>query len=327
MKLLVDDRWFGSTGIGRYAQEILRRAPPGVAVEHLSKTWAIKNPLSPFFLGREINRRCPDLFWSPGFMPPMNSNSPFVVTVHDLIHLKYGSKLQVLYFNEVIRPLLRKTSCVLTVSEYSRNEILTWTNLPPEKVIYVYNAVSDGFCCDGEKYKPGYQYLLYVGNKRAHKNLERLLIAFSKADLSEEIKLVFTGDETRELIELADRLKVLHRIVFLGFVPEARLPAIYRGALSVVLVSLYEGFGIPVIESMACGTPVVTSNISALPEISGDAAYLVDPENIDDISFGLEKIANDSSLREKLVKKGKVRARDFSWDYSADKVWQIFSRV
>ena len=112
-----------------------------------------------------------------------------------------------------------------------------------------------------------------------------------------------------------------------AFVPEVQLPAIYRGALSAVLVSLYEGFGIPVIESMACGTPVVTSNVSALPEISGDAAYLVDPENIDDISSGLKRIVNDSILRNQLIERGGVRARDFSWDVSADKLWQIFSRV
>ena len=119
--------------------------------------------------------------------------------------------------------------------------------------------------------------MLYVGNKRRHKNLERLLIAFSRADLPDDIKLVFTGDETKELLELADNLKISDRLVFFGFVAEEDLPSIYRGAMAVILVSLYEGFGIPVIEGMACGVPVLASNVSAMPEISGGAAYLVDP--------------------------------------------------
>jgi len=327
MKLLVDDRWFGPTGIGRYAKEILQRAPSGNVIEHLSKTWAIKNPISPFLLGLEINRKSPDLFWSPGFMPPMNSKSPFIVTVHDLIHLKYGTKLQVIYYNEVIRPLLKKSTYVLTVSEYSRNEILDWTDLPSEKVISVYNAVSKGYTCEGARFDPGYQYLLYVGNKRNHKNLKRLLFAFSEADLSDDIKLVFTGSETKELRVLADKLKIINRLVFLGFVPEVELPAIYRGAVAVILVSLYEGFGIPVIESMACCTPVLASNVSALPEISGDAAHLVDPKNIDDISSGIEKIVNDRALRKRLIHSGELRSREFSWDDSACQVWQIFASV
>jgi len=325
MKLLVDNRWFGATGIGRYAKEILQRAPSGNVIEHLSQTWAIKNPISPLLLGLEINRRAPDLFWSPGFMPPMNSKSPFIVTVHDLIHLRYGTKLQALYYNEVIRPLLKKSRCVLTVSEYSRNEILDWTGLPSEKVVSVYNAVSDGYTCEGGMFDPGYQYLLYVGNKRHHKNLQRLIIAFSEADLPEEIKLVFTGDETKELRILADKLKVSDRLVYLGFVQEVELPAIYRGAVAVILVSIYEGFGIPVIESMACCTPVLASNVSALPEISGKAAYLVDPESIDDISNGIENIVNDGVLRERLIHSGQMRSREFSWDDSASQIWQLFA--
>jgi len=325
MKLLVDDRWFGATGIGRYAKEILQRAPPGNVIQNLSKTWAIKNPISPLLLGLEINRKSPDLFWSPGFMPPMNSEFPYIVTVHDLIHLKYGTKFQTVYFNEVIRPLLKKSRCVLTVSEYSRNEILNWTGLPPEKVVSVYNAVSDGYTCEGTRFNPGFRYLLYVGNKRNHKNLQRLIIAFSEASLPEEIKLVFTGDETKELRILAEKLKVLDRLVFLGFVHEAELPTVYRGAVAVILVSLYEGFGIPVIESMACGTPVLASNVSALPEISGKAAYLVNPESVDDISSGIENIVNDEVLREKLIHSGNKRSREFSWDDSASQIWQLFA--
>lgn len=327
MKLLVDDRWFGATGIGRYAKEILQRAPSGSVIEYLSKTWAIKNPLSPLLLGLEVNLRKPDLFWSPGFMPPMNCGRPFIVTVHDLIHLKYGSKLQIIYYNTVIRPLLKKAEYVFTVSEYSRCEILNWTDLPPEKVLSIYNAVSSGYTDIGEKFSPGYQYLLYVGNKRHHKNLKRLLKAFVQADLPDDIKLIFTGDVTFELSQLAEKLNISDRLVFLGFVNEDDLPSIYRGALAVMFVSLYEGFGIPLIEGMSCGVPVLASNSSALPEISGGAAYLVDPHDVDEISSGIEKIVGDNVLREKLINKGRVRSVEFCWDDSARKAWKIFASV
>ena len=327
MKLLVDDRWFGATGIGRYAKEILQRAPSGSVIEHLSKTWAIKNPISPLLLGLEVNRRKPDLFWSPGFMPPMNSKFPYIVTVHDLIHLRYGSRLQVIYYNKVIRPLLKNAASILTVSEFSRRDILDWTDLPSEKVISVYNGLSKGYTCEGAKFNPGYQYLLYVGNKRHHKNLERLFVAFSKAELSDDIKLVLAGDVTNELSQLADKLRISDRLVFLGFVEEENLPSIYRGAVAVMFVSLYEGFGIPLIEGMACGVPVLASNVSALPEISGGAAYLVDPHDVDEISSGIERIVSDMVLREKLINRGNIRSLEFSWDDSASKVWEIFASV
>ena len=327
MKLLVDDRWFGATGIGRYADEILQRAPSGSEIEQLSKFWAIKNPISPLLLGLEINRRSPDLFWSPGFMPPMNSQSPYIVTVHDLIHLRYGSKLQVFYYNNVIRPLLRNAASILTVSEYSRREILDWIDLPPEKVVSVYNGVSHGYTREGAKFNPGYQYLLYVGNKRSHKNLVRLLDAFSDANISDDIKLVCTGGASNELLQVADKLKISERVVFLGFVKEEDLPSVYRGALAVVLVSLYEGFGIPLIEGMACGTPVLTSNVSALPEISGGAACLVDPFDVGEICSGIERVVNDAELREKLIMRGNMRSIEFSWSESANEVWEIFTSV
>lgn len=327
MKLLVDDRWFGTTGIGRYAKEIIQRVPSDVTVEKLSKTWAIRNPITPLLLGIEINRKAPDLFWSPGFMPPVISKSPYIITVHDLIHLKYGSKMQVVYYNHVIRPLLGKASCVLTVSEYTRCEILNWAGMPPDKVIAVNNAVSGGYTTEGIKFNPGYKYLLYVGNKRRHKNLERLLTAFSQAELPDEIKLVCTGDTTKELSELADKLKISHRLEFLGFVPETDLPSVYRGALAVLLVSLYEGFGIPLIESMACGVPVLTSSVSAMPEVTAGSAYLVDPLKVDEISSGIEKIVNDIALRKNLIDKGMLRSREFSWDDTASKVWNIIKSV
>ena len=260
-------------------------------------------------------------------MPPLNSNFPYVVTVHDLIHLRFGSGLQRTYYDRVIRSLLKKSACVLTVSEYSKNEIISWSGLSTGRVVSIYNGVSEGFVCEGGRYNPGFEYLLYVGNKRKHKNLKRLLIAFSQADLSEDIKLVLTGDATKELHRLAQELKITDRVKYVGHVPEEDLPSLYRGALAVILVSLYEGFGIPVIEAMACCSPVLASNCSALPEICADAAYMIDPTCVNDISAGIEQIVNEKMLRKGLIEKGKVRSSKFNWNDSAGQVWQIFSNI
>jgi glycosyltransferase involved in cell wall biosynthesis len=179
----------------------------------------------------------------------------------------------------------------------------------------------------GEKFSPGYPYLLYVGNKRQHKNLKRLIMAFSKADVPDDLKLVFTGEATKELLELADNLEVSNRLEFVGFVEESDLPSLYRGAVALILVSLYEGFGIPIVESMACGTPVITSNVSAMPEVAGGAGYLVDPESIDEICCGIEQVVGSYSLRERLILKGLKRSQDFSWDVSASNIWNIFASI
>lgn len=325
--MLVDDRWFGATGIGRFAKEIIKRAPSDVSVEYLSKEWSIKNPISPLLLGYEINKRAPDLFWTPGFMPPISCKCPYIVTVHDLIHLIYGSQIQVLYYNYVIRPMLKKAAYILTVSEYSRRHILDWSKLPPEKVITVYNAVSHGYKKEGDKYSPGYKYILYAGNKRKHKNLQRLIIAFSRAELPDQMRLVITGESTQDLTKLADKLNILNRLVFIGFVAEENMASLYRGAVAVILVSLCEGFGIPLIEGMACGVPVLASNTSALPEVSGGASYLVDPYNVQEIRAGIEKIVNDKALRKELISRGDLRSQEFSWDTTADKVWNLFSSI
>lgn len=327
MKLLVDDRWFGATGIGRYAKEILQRAPSDVEISYLSKTWVIKNPVSPLLLGLEINRRQPDLFWSPGFMPPMFCRVPYIVSVHDLIHLRYGSRLQAIYYNMVIRPLLKKAECVLTGSEHSKSEIIDWAGLPQDKVISNYHAASPIFTIKGEKFCPGYRYILYVGNKRLHKNLKRLILAFSRAAVDDDLRLVITGDATKELFDLAEKLGVGERLVFLGFVEENTLPSIYRGAVAVMFVSLYEGFGIPIVESMACGTPVLTSNVSSMPEVAGGAGYLVNPEDVDEISHGIEQIVNNDLLRDELIEGGIKRSQEFSWDVSARNIWNVFTSV
>lgn len=323
MNVLVDNRWFGDTGIGRYASEIIKRKPVQTELSALNRDWKIKNPASPWLLGSAINTTKADLFWSPGFMPPAGCLIPFVVTVHDLIHLHFGTSLHRLYYNQIIRKLLHNASSVLTVSEYSRNELLEWSGLPQEKVVVTYNAVSSDFCCCGIKYNPGFPYVLYVGNRRIYKNIHRLIEAFGLGCKNTDIKLVFSGSEDPDLLASAKKAGIIDRIAFISKIREEDLPAVYRGALAVAYISLYEGFGLPPLEAMACGTPVLTSNVTSLPEVVGDAALLVDPLNVEEIADGIRRLTEDDLLRQNLRKLGLQRAQSFSWDKSAEITWKV----
>ncbi len=327
MKLLVDDRWFGNTGIGRYAFEIINRKPDEIEITSLNRHWKIKNPASPWLLGSAINSCNADVFWSPGFMPPAWCNIPYVVTVHDLIHLHYGTSLHRLYYNQVIRRLLHHSSSIFTDSEYSRNEILAWSGLSSDRVKVISLAVDDSFREEGHVFEPGYPYILYVGNRRVYKNIERLIKAFAIGCVHSEIKLALSGVEDENLIKLASQAGIAERLVFLGNIKEDDLPAVYRGALAVAYISLYEGFGLPPLEAMACGTPVIASNVTSIPEVVGDAALLVDPLEIEEIAYGIRQLTEDNLLRESFRQAGLKRAKMFSWDRTAELTWNVLKEV
>ncbi|MGD0987467.1 MAG: glycosyltransferase family 1 protein [Candidatus Sulfotelmatobacter sp.] len=317
--LLVDDRW-SEGGIKRFFQELVCRIDPEFAVSGLTGKWHLArslNPLNPIWLAWEIARRRPDVFWNPGFMSPIGGSVPFVFTVHDLIHARSVRGARAAYFNSVLRPLCKKAYKLVTVSEFSRNEICEWTGLPLNRVVKIYNAASDNFTPDGEKFDPGYPYLLYVGAHRAHKNLPRLLHGFARSGLAGQCRLLFSGEPDRQLLRLAAELEIGGTLQFAGFVAEHELPAYYRGALGLVMISTYEGFGLPALEAMACGTPVLSSNTTSLPEVVGDAALLVDPTSVEEVAAGMRAIVCDDSMRMQLIARGLVRRRRFNWEESA----------
>jgi len=327
MNILVDDRWFGDTGIGRYAREVIERKPDCHRVTYLNKNWKIKNPVSPWLLGGAVNHSAADLFWSPGFMPPAMCRIPYVVTIHDLIHLHYGTVLHRLYYNQIIRKLLHNAATVLTDSAYSRDEILEWSGLSPDLVSVIPLAVSPVFSAVGEVYDPGYPYILYVGNRRIYKNIHRLIKAFGMGCRNSDVRLALSGTADPELLDLAKQVGIADRIVFLGRIDEELLPALYRGALAVAYVSLYEGFGLPPLEAMACGTPVLSSNVTSLPEVVGDAGLMVDPLDVEQIADGLTRVTEDATLRAELVKRGLERIKLFSWEACAMRTWDLLRRA
>lgn len=326
-KIYFDSRWLGNHGIGRFAQELLQRLdPPSQLTGRLKPT----DPLDVFYLSFKVLVSRHAVWYSPGYNAPLFGLARYVLTIHDLNHVDQpanSSPLKRLYYRIVMRNACRRAARVLTVSEYSRGRIVEWSGVDPARVVNVGNGVSDAFSPEAVPYRPGFPYLLCVGNRKGHKNEERLLAAFAAAAIDASIRLAFSGPASQQLLALAGSLGVSDRVLFLGRIEEEQLPGIYRGALALLFPSLYEGFGLPVLEAMASGIPVLTSNRTALPEVAGDAALLVDPTDTPAISAAIERIVADESLRGKLVHRGLQRVKLFSWDAVAARVQSVLNEV
>ena len=269
-----------------------------------------------------------DFFFSPGYNSPIGWRGKFIFTLHDLNHLRVpdnSNALKRAYYRHVIRPACRKAEFVLTVSEYSREEIATWADIPKEKVINVGNGVGAPFCAAGNKYDPGYPYLLYVGSHKPHKNLRRLLHAFAISGIANELRLIISGIPDPTTMADIDRFGLRGRAEFLALDSTEDLADAYRGATAFLFPSLYEGFGLPPLEAMACGVPVLTSNVCSLPEVVGDAALTISPLDVAAIAEGIRSITTNYPLRISLREKGIRQARKFSWDETARRTSAVLS--
>jgi glycosyltransferase involved in cell wall biosynthesis len=235
----------------------------------------------------------------------------------------------------------RRSHRILTVSEASKRDIIHFFNVQPEKIVVVHNAIDERFRATPsdehiarvrERYQLAHGFVLYVGNIKPHKNLVRLIEAYDllRRRGFDELKLLIIGDEISKLPALrrAVHKHKLHKHVrFLGYLPDDTLAVLYRLAQVFVFPSLYEGFGLPPLEAMACGTPVVTSNVSSLPEVTGDAAVLVDPYEVESIADGMERVLTNPELCAELRQKGIARAREFSWEQSVARTQQLYQEV
>ncbi|MES2407835.1 MAG: glycosyltransferase family 1 protein [Pseudomonadota bacterium] len=326
-----DMRWPLKTGIGNVMAAMIERKPSRMDLIGLEVKGSIGSPFSPFAISHALRRSGADrdgVYWSAGFVPPALMNMPSVVTVHDLTHLRFYSRFHAAYYNHYLKPLYRRCSAIVCVSDYTRREFLDWSGMPPDKVSVVYNSVDQMYLDNQEAAQLSYRYVLYPGNHRSYKNLERLISAFAASALPQQnIHLVMTGAVNQSLVEHAMRQGVVSKLHFLGRVKDEDLPKLYKGALLVAFVSLYEGFGLPIVEAMASGVPVLTSDVSAMPEVAGNAALIVDPYSIDAIAEGLNDLVSDEVLRQELVGKGREQVKRFDWDRSAKKLWDIVGHV
>jgi len=288
----------------------------------------------------------PHLFWIPRGLP-----CPYVVTVHDLLEHMYGardrSNLRRRMHLQLTRRALRKAARVVAVSQFTKSEIEKIMGIPDARIEVVYNAIDErflhGHATDtdrqliSERYQVNYPFVLYAGAIRPHKNVVRTIEAFSalRTELEKEkqlrdLKLIIIGDDLSghpDLRRTVVRSGVQNDVRFLGFVPIEVLRIFYDVAKLFVFPSLYEGFGLPPLEAMAHGTPVVTSNTSSLPEVAGNAALLVNPENVFEIRRAMQKALLDATLRERMKERGYAQAQRFSWTTSVSRILEIYKEV
>jgi glycosyltransferase involved in cell wall biosynthesis len=320
--VIVDPRWAGNTGIGRLYKEVLNKVPLNTTCSFIKSDMKVSNPLSPLMLGIQSNQSGADVFYSPSFMPPARCKIPFIFTVHDLMHLYYYSSFHSFYYKKVIASLALKAKKIITVSQHSKTQLERLLGIPSSLIEVIYNGVDRSFFENEEAHFSERPYFLYIGNRRKNKNIPAMLTAFARAKIPKEFIFALSGEEDAELNSLIRAHRIRDRVRFLGFIPEEDIPKLYKGAYATLFTSLMEGFGLPVIESMASGTPVLTSSVSALPEIAGNAALCVDPGDTSAIQTGIEKLVNDADLYLQCVSNGLVRAQQFSWEKTANQTWK-----
>jgi glycosyltransferase involved in cell wall biosynthesis len=307
------------------------------------------NALFPMFL-RSL---APDLVHVPLNRVPLFMIQPYVVTVHDLANLFFEweeySKLRIQLRRFRLKRGLARASRVIAVSEATRRDVAQLGEVAPNRLRLVYNAPDPGFSEPDppgadearsrimERYQIQSPFLLYAGNIRRHKNIPRLVEAFAVVreklashPVYNDLRLVIIGDNISQypaVRQAVIRSRAEHVVRFLGFVPFETLRCFYQSAAAFVFPSRYEGFGLPPLEAMACGAPVVTSNVSSLPEVVGDAAVLVNPENVFDIVRGISDVLLDEPLRAFLIRKGREQAARFSWARTARQVLEIYEEA
>jgi glycosyltransferase involved in cell wall biosynthesis len=247
-----------------------------------------------------------------------------------------------IYLRALVPASLRRAERSITFSQAAKKEIVQRFKIPPSKIDVIYHALrfSDtvlngtdpSITSESIAQKIGGKYILSVSAFYSYKNLARLIEAFAKLKPELSYKLVFSGAETsmvtkEDLWQVARRFSVEHDIVFLGHVPDEELPAYYRQAEVLAMPSLDETFGFPVLEAMAFGCPVVTSNLSSMPEIAGDAAVLVDPFQVDDIAAGLRRVLGEEGLRKKMIEVGLIRSRAFTYERFFQKLLHVIEAI
>jgi glycosyltransferase involved in cell wall biosynthesis len=293
-------------------------------------------------IGRHLARERPDLFHSPHYVLPARTPGRVVVTVHDLIHLLFPEflphPLARVYANLLLRRAARRAQRILTVSAATAADLENRLGVPPQRIEVIWNGVDDSFRrrLRPEELErelaplglaPG--YFLFLGNPKPHKNLERVVRAFAGLPRERTHRLVVAGGGgiAPELRRWSAELGLGESLVGLGRIEPERLPALVQGAVALVFPSLYEGFGLPLAEAMAAGTPAIASTTPALREIAGGAAELVDPLDTAAISEAMARIAGSPVRRAELVRAGLERSRAFRWEETAAKTLAVYRQV
>jgi len=291
-----------------------------------------------FSVGSLLNKLKPDLFLSPDGYLSLRAHCRQLPVMHDLNFEHYPKDLTYLvrkYYKYFFPRFARKATRIATVSEFSKSDIVKTYGISPEKIDVVYNGCNTAYLpvsqevqrLTKEKYSKGKEYFLFVGALHPRKNISRLFRAFDifKNSSGSDAKLVIVGAKYYWTSEIKQTyLGMQHKadVVFTGRVTSEALRNILGSALALTYVPYFEGFGIPILEAMNTDTPVITGNVTSMPEVAKDAALLIDPFSENSIADGMLRIHNEPELRKSLVDKGRQRRQDFSWDKTAAALWE-----
>ena len=299
-----------------------------------------------FSLPRAVNQLNLDMLHCTSNTAPIRCKVPLILTLHDIIFLEPRDKSNKSFYQDmgwryrrfVVPRILKKCKRIITVSDFEYNNIITKLQIPEEKMVMIYNGYNKWFrpVEDTEliyqQYieEPG--YFFFLGNTDPKKNTERTLIAYSKyLEMSDVKRKLLMADLDRgyldEIIDRNDIGNIRDHIVMPGYIKNADLPYIYNNAFAFLYTSLRESFGIPLLEAMACGTPVITSNTSSMPEIGGSEVIMVNPLNVNEIIEKMLLLEKDKALYQKQKETGIIRAQQFSWEYTAEQLLTVYEDV
>ncbi len=365
MKVFLDARMFYHSGIGRYGRnlyrELLRLTPPprislGLdeqvrlrlaaemnctpnVIPFNAPIYSLREQLWGAYLGQRYRQQF-DLFHFPHYNIPWVCPSPTVVTTHGLSHLlfpQYFDPLKVSFARRLLQRVANQAKAIIAVSSISQQAFLRFFPRAEGKLRVIYNGVGAEFqplpARDIAEFKHRRQlgdFLLYVGICKPLKNLPRLIAAYAQIKIRYPgLRLVILSQDiyNSEVAAAISRWKVEEGVILCQPSDSHQLVLYYNAARLLVFPSLYEGFGLPPLEAMACGTPVVASNLSSIPEVVGGAAILIDPAEVEAIVVGIERGLSDSLLRERLRQAGLERAKKFSWQKTAQQTWQVYQEV
>lgn len=296
-----------------------------------------------YSIPRVLKKIKPDLFLSPDAYLPLSTDVKSLAIFHDLNFEHYPEDLpclERLYYRKFFPKYARKADRIVTVSEFSKRDIINQYNVNADKIDVVYNGANELFKAISNeekekvrfKYAGGSQYFVFVGALHPRKNLSRLFKAYDlfKKESPADIKLMVVGNKkwwTKEIRDAFEAMQFSEDVIFCGRLPAIELHHVIASALALTYVSYFEGFGIPIVEAFYCDVPVITSNVTSMPEVAGDAALLADPFSVKSIASALEQMAGSEQLRQELIEKGRARRKLFIWQQTADNLWKSIEKV
>lgn len=320
------------TGVQRYLNSILMHWPEheyGLVSPSKALDGVKGHAWEQFGLPRKLNGR---VLWSPSNSGPIAVSNQ-VLTMHDIASIELPEFLNwkfSAWYRFLLPKLTKRVDKIIAISHFTKDRLINHLGVDERKIEVIWNGVDDRFSVRPEEESllarqklglPHGRYFLALGSLEPRKNLKRLLEAWSNVvqELPEDVNLILAGAKGKALVFGGlDFGNIPERVFLTGHVPDQLLPGLYSGALGAPYLSVYEGFGLPPLEAMACGAPVLTGNLTALPEVVGSAGIMVDPYNVDEISDALKKLATDEFLRSKLISAGLAQAKKFDWKATAD---------